>query len=46
MQEVMSLPAARPTLRALKYLRRKGFLCNYTCNWLDFQVFSDKDLKP
>ena len=28
------------------FLRRKCFLCNYICKWLDFQVFSDKDDKP
>ena len=30
MQEVTSLTLARPTLRVLKYVRRKCCLCNYT----------------
>ena len=26
--------------------RRKCYLCNFICKWLDFLVFSDKDDKP
>ena len=34
------------TLRVFKLRRRKCYLCNEVCKWLDFQVFSDKDDKP
>ena len=46
MREVVSSTPAGPTLRVLKQLRRKCCLCNYIYDWLDLQVFSDKDYKP
>ena len=33
-----------PTLRIFKLLRRKCCLCNFICKWLDFLVFSHKDV--
>ena len=41
--------SAGPTLRVLKWLRRKCCLCNNIYNWLDFSVFSrirTKNYKP
>ena len=36
----------RPGQHSRSYLRRKCCFCNYSCNWLDFQVFWNKDYKP
>ena len=36
-REVVSSTPAGPTLRALKYLRNKCYLCNYINKWLDFK---------
>ena len=36
-QEVASSTPAGPTLRVLKYLRIKCYLCNYISKWLDFK---------
>ena len=46
MREVVSSTPAGPTLRVIKYLKRKCCLSNYISKSLDFQVFSDKDYKP
>ena len=35
--EVMSSTLAGPTLRVLKYLRNKCYLCNYISKYLDFK---------
>ena len=35
--EVVSSTLAGPTLRVLKYLRNKRYLCNYISKWLDFK---------
>ena len=36
-REVVSSTPAGPTLRVLKYLRNKCFLCNHISKWLDFK---------
>ena len=36
-REVVSSTPARPTLRVLKYLRNKCYLCNYISKWIDFK---------
>ena len=36
-REVVSSTPAGPTLRVLKYLRNKCYLCNYISKWLDFK---------
>ena len=36
---------AGPTLGVLKYLKRRCCLCFNICKWLDFCVFSDKDVR-
>ena len=36
-REVVSSTAAGPTLRVLKYLRIKCYLCNYISKWLDLK---------
>ena len=35
----------RPSLKVLKYLRKKGCLYIDICKWQDLRVFSDKDVK-
>ena len=36
-REGVSSTPAGPTLRVLKYLRNKSYLCNYVSKWLDFK---------
>ena len=47
----VGLPCGRSSVRTLagptlRELSRKCCPCNYTCKWLDFLVFSDKDVGP
>ena len=40
--EVVSSTPAGPTLRVLKYLTNKCYLCNYISKWLDFKSYRIK----
>ena len=39
-------PQTGSTLRVSRLLWRMCCLCNYICQWLDVQIFSNKDYKP